>query len=381
MKNQKETTKIERRAIGFTAVLLGTLLFSLAAIQLNAQIAYIANTFDNTITVIDTATDKVAATIAAGKQPSGVALTLDGKKLFVTNHRAERVDVFIPSEVTVIDTATNRIIANISLTNTPGGANGVTISQDGDWVYVATGTNRNEEGNAVTVIDANTYKITTTIPIPPERRYGSSYPYALALSPGGEKLYVTHQYGEELSIIDTRRMVLEGSILLREGRRWASGADAVAITPDGKNIFVGGYRGELAIVDAATGKVAFPGVVASGFQFAALAITPDGNRLLMASNLAAAYTLDIRANMILRSGGLSPNGRTLFLGNLPGEIGITSDGRKAYITNRNSNSVSVIDINRNTVIGVIPVGWHLNGIAIQRALPGKLAKQSVKEQK
>jgi YVTN family beta-propeller protein len=334
--------------------------------QANAQNAYVANNYDHTISVINTATDKVTATIPAGQQPWGVALTPDGKKLFVTNHRATGIGVSVSSEVAVIDTATNAIIATVPLTNTVGAANGLAVAPDGGTVYVASGMNTNPEGNTVTAIDANTNEITATLRIPIDPHSGASHPYTLAFSPGGEKLYVTHRYGDSLSVIDTASMQLENTILLGSGRQSSAGDDAIAVTPDGSKIYVGGYYGDLAVVDAATGSVAFPGVVPAGLQIAALAMTPDGSRLIVASERSAAYTIDTKAGTILRSGGISPNGRTLFLGALPAEIAVTSDGRKAYMTNRDGNSVSVVDIAKNAVIGTIPVGGHPIGIAIQK---------------
>ena len=49
--------------------------------------------------VIDTATDKVVATIPVGKRPWNMALTRDGAKLYVANGRS--------NSVSVIDTAKN----------------------------------------------------------------------------------------------------------------------------------------------------------------------------------------------------------------------------------------------------------------------------------
>jgi len=102
----------------------------------------------------------------------------------------------------VFDTATNEDIATITLPDTGANATGVAISPDGNTVYVASGTNAHPDGNTITVIDANTYEITATIPVPPEHGSNLSYPYALALTPGGEKLYVTDAYGDEVRVID-----------------------------------------------------------------------------------------------------------------------------------------------------------------------------------
>jgi YVTN family beta-propeller protein len=50
-----------------------------------APFAYITNSIDNTVSVIDTATNIVAATVNVGPNPHGVAVTPDGKKVYVAN--------------------------------------------------------------------------------------------------------------------------------------------------------------------------------------------------------------------------------------------------------------------------------------------------------
>ena len=47
--------------------------------------AYITSYYNNTVSVIDVATDTIIATVPVGIQPMGVAATLDGKKVYVTN--------------------------------------------------------------------------------------------------------------------------------------------------------------------------------------------------------------------------------------------------------------------------------------------------------
>ena len=68
---------------------------------------------NNTISVIDTATNTVIATVNVGTDPSGVAVTPDGKKVYVANQDS--------NNVSVIDTATNTVTASIPVGNGPSG--------------------------------------------------------------------------------------------------------------------------------------------------------------------------------------------------------------------------------------------------------------------
>src|SRR5260370_27617172 len=84
-----------------------TLACLLGPASTHAQNAYITNANDNTVSVIDTATDTVIATIPVGLNPFGVAVSSDRRKAYVTPFRS-----YTPS---VIDTATNTTHTTIPL--------------------------------------------------------------------------------------------------------------------------------------------------------------------------------------------------------------------------------------------------------------------------
>ena len=53
--------------------------------------AYVGNRFDNTVSVIDTGTNAVIATVPVGSSPFGVAITPDGARAYVANPFSNRV--------------------------------------------------------------------------------------------------------------------------------------------------------------------------------------------------------------------------------------------------------------------------------------------------
>ena len=67
----------------------------------------------NTVSVIDTATGAVSDTITVGNDPVGVAITPDGKHVYVAN--------CVDNTVTVIDTATGAVSATIAVGTSPIG--------------------------------------------------------------------------------------------------------------------------------------------------------------------------------------------------------------------------------------------------------------------
>ena len=109
-----------------------------------APTAYVVNTFDNTVSVIDTATQTVEDTIVVGNTPEYVAVTPDGAKAYVSN--------FSDDTVSVIDTATNSVIAVISVGAEPVG---IGITPDGTKAYVV-----DLGQNTVSVIDTATETVT-----------------------------------------------------------------------------------------------------------------------------------------------------------------------------------------------------------------------------
>lgn len=103
--------------------------------------------FIGTVSVIDTATDTVTATVQVEKEPSGIAVSPSGTKVYVANYGND--------SVSIIDTATNKVIGTVEVGSYP---NGVAVTPDGKKVYVA-----NQGSNNVSVIDTATNKVTGSI--------------------------------------------------------------------------------------------------------------------------------------------------------------------------------------------------------------------------
>src|SRR5260221_6257510 len=106
--------------------LLGMALFAIPA---QARIfAYVTNIFAITVSVIDTASNTVVATVAVGSGPFGVAITPDGTRAYVAN--------LFDNTVSVIDTARKTVVATVALGNGPLA---VAITPDGTRAYVTDG--------------------------------------------------------------------------------------------------------------------------------------------------------------------------------------------------------------------------------------------------
>ena len=71
---------------------------------------YVTNYDSNNVSVIDTATNTVVATVTVGSDPFGVSENPAGTKVYVANQGS--------NNVSVIDTATNTVVATV-----PAGSN------------------------------------------------------------------------------------------------------------------------------------------------------------------------------------------------------------------------------------------------------------------
>uniref|UniRef100_UPI0037C65456 YncE family protein n=1 Tax=Lysinibacillus sp. D4A3_S15 TaxID=2941227 RepID=UPI0037C65456 len=77
------------------------------AITPNGAFGYVPALFSDNVTVFDTARNMVVTTIPVGSDPLGVAISPNGARAYVSNHGLGA------NSVSVIDTATNTVTATI----------------------------------------------------------------------------------------------------------------------------------------------------------------------------------------------------------------------------------------------------------------------------
>jgi len=201
--------------------------------QTLAQNAYITNAGSNTVSVIDTRSNRVIGSpIPVGDVPIGVAVAPGGRKVYVANNGTDTISV--------IDTAANIVIATIAVGPNPFG---VAVSPDSSKVYVA---NSGTCGSCTTppapfppdtvsVIDASTNTVIgSAIPV-------GSIPLGLAVTPDGRKVYVANFNGNTVSVIDTATTTVT-SIPLSEPHD-------VAVSPDGSKVYVASASGSVFVVN------------------------------------------------------------------------------------------------------------------------------------
>jgi YVTN family beta-propeller protein len=177
---------------------------------------YLSNVKDNTLSIVDTKTGKVVDTIPAGApHPSGLRFLPDGKHLVIS---------YIGDKVTeagmlgIMDLETGKLVKKIPV---EAQSERFDITPDGKRAYVA-----NLIGQTVSVVDLEKGSVIATIPSP------EKYPFNVLVSPKGLRAFVATVMGNTIMEIDTTTNTVISTI------KTAAGPNGMTFTPDGDNILI-----------------------------------------------------------------------------------------------------------------------------------------------
>ena len=177
--------------------LFGLMLFGCAQKPAGYRV-YVTNETSGDLTVIDSTTMDVVATIALGKRPRGIHASPDGKTIYV----ALSGSPFAPPGVDesklpppdknadgigVFDLAQNKLVKIVKSGSDPENFD---ISHDGKTLYVS-----NEDASGVSFLDIASGTITNTIKTGQE-------PEGVTLTPDGKLIYSTAEVEGTVSVID-----------------------------------------------------------------------------------------------------------------------------------------------------------------------------------
>jgi sugar lactone lactonase YvrE len=176
--------------------------------------AYVLNDGAGTVTAVDTSSGKVGATIALAKnsQPDAIAITPNGATLYAASA--------IFDNVTPITTATGAVGKPIKVGVYP---EAIAITPDGATAYVVNG-----------LVGSITPIKTATNTAGPAIAVANATLRGIVMAPSGQTAYVSEYTADDVIPFDT--------VTNRAGRPISvgggSGLDAIAITPNGKTVYV-----------------------------------------------------------------------------------------------------------------------------------------------
>ncbi|MFJ7244740.1 PxKF domain-containing protein [Kitasatospora sp. NPDC098652] len=294
-----------------------------------APLLYITNFGYGTVTALDPATGSTVASIPVDGGPQNVAVTPDGKQVWVSGRFVHNISV--------IDTTTNTVTGTVELGagHTPMP---VVFSPDGAHAYVTY-----QEGG-VEVVDTATGTVTATLAT-------GADPAGVAISPDGGRLYVTSSRNNTVSVVDTASDTVTATVPVQNVQR-------LAVSPDGAHVYATSKRNTLSVIDTATATVT--ATVTVGVFPQGVAVTPDGNYVYTANETNSVSVVDTATNTVVAT---IPTKKWSYA------IAISPDGAHAYISSPSAGVMTTLDTATNTVAATAPAGYGGYDIALDAPVP------------
>jgi len=197
------------------------------AVSRDGKRLYIASEDSESVVVLDTAGSGVVAALRAGGEPEGMTISPDGAIVYATSER--------DNLVSVLDTRSNKVIHQIAVGTRPRAS---AFSLDGRRAYVTSEVDAN-----VTVIDVHQSKVLHTIHLPGEQ----IRPVGVVVANDGKTVYVATGRGATVVAIDTATRTVRASVKVG-ARPWS-----VALSPDHRYLYTAnGPSNDVSIVDVQT---------------------------------------------------------------------------------------------------------------------------------
>jgi len=288
-------------------------------------VLYIPHQFSHTLSVIDGSTYSMIKNISVDCRDGGVAVSPDGKSVFVT--------VMDSSSVSVIDTKTNTVTNTISIGDYPYG---VAVSPDGGFAYVTVMRMGGQEDGYVAVIETTGYSVFSTINV-------GKGPHGVTFHPDGSRAYITNYSGDSVSVIDTASRQVIKTIKV------GCAPSGVAVHPSGSYVYtVNQVDSTLSVIES--GSYSVIKTVSIGQYPSGVAIDPLGKFIYTANwGEASVSVVDTSSNSVVA---------TISVGSGPFDISLDASGSRAYVVNINDNTISVIDTASRNVIVTVPTGTN-----------------------
>jgi YVTN family beta-propeller protein len=256
----------------------------------------------SSVAIVDVSTRRKVAELPVGGQPHDVCFSPDGKKAFVSN----RLD----DNVSVVDVAARKVVATIEVGDEP---HGVLVDKQGRFLYVL-----NTSIDSISVIDLATLREV-------KRLSASRSPWSLAQSPDGQVIFVTHALSRlvpdrtpsmsEVTVIDVERAAVQDRLVVKA----ANLLQGVAWHPSG--------------------------------EFAVITLLRTKNLVPM-TRINHGWTISNGLGVLWRDGTID---QVLLDQNHlcfpdPSDVCITPDGKYALVTSSSTDRVAVIDLARLTAL-------------------------------
>ena len=150
--------------------------------------AYVANSFSNTLAVVDISRHRRLDDIKTGNAPVNPTFNRDWTKLYVSNSGA--------GTLTIVDTKTSQVVDTIPA----GGAHpsGLRFLPDGKLLVISFIGDKTSDPGSLGVMDLATGKLVKTIPVQAQSE-------RFDITPDGKRAYVANLVGQTISVVDLEK--------------------------------------------------------------------------------------------------------------------------------------------------------------------------------
>jgi 6-phosphogluconolactonase len=294
-------------------------------------------------------------TAATGAFPQGIAVSPDGRSLYVASQGSVS-EAGKLSQYSIGDDGALTPMASATVT-TGAHPYGVAVSPDGKSVYVTAPPISGSPGGEIWQYDvgvggALTAKATSHFAT------GGTNPTWIAVSPDSASVYVTNTSSSTISQYDASPT--DGTLTAKSTPTVATtgGPGGIAVSPDGKSVYVtnqtGGSSGLISQYDVGPGgklSAKSTATVASGQNPFGIAVTPDGANVYVADYADPSTAGAVSEYGVGAAGALVPKApRDVAAGKGPEGIAISSDGTSVYVVNSGEGTVSQYDIKTGGVL-------------------------------
>jgi YVTN family beta-propeller protein len=318
---------------------------------------YVTNEASGDLSVIDSSSHEVVATVKLGKRPRGIHASPDRKTIYVALSGSPMAPPGVDESklpppdrtadgIGIFEVATNRLLRVIPSGSDPEEFD---VSKDGKLLYVS-----NEDASQAAIVDIAAAKVIHQIPVGGE-------PEGVTASPDGKFVYVTSEADGAVFVIDPAAAKVIKSF--KVGRRPRD----VAFLPDGAKAYVTRENdGKLTVIDAVkhapAGEIqlgpapADTGVSEVQIKPMAITLSPDAAKAYVSTGRGKkVFVIDTASDKVLSS---------FEVGQRPWGIGVSPDGKYLYTANGPANDVAVVDLATEKVIKRITVSDRPWGILV-----------------
>lgn len=298
-----------------------------------AQTLIVASNAENHAALLDANTYKVLATLPTGEGPHEIVVSKDGRYAYVAiSGPREKAG----NSIAVLDLKQCAVKTNFNLGEyvLP---HDLKVSNDGTLLWVTCAPSQ-------TVLEI----ATTNGEIKRSWKTGQEGGWMIAVTPDERKLYVANFEGKSISVIDRSKDSVRTLPM-------SGGQMALDVSPNGREVWAGDYENNrIAVIATANDSIVktFP---SGGARLVRLKFTPDGKEVLAPHGESKTVTV-IDADHYKMSASIAVDAP-------PKVITISSDGKRAFLTNPAAHQITILDIAARKQSKIISTGKTPDGIA------------------